>query len=367
MKGFCVMPSENIFSSGALKLLYYSQKINQWEENRAIIPITLEIQPSERCNHNCPNCQAQFCLKKKETRERAKSGIFLNLSLLDSIWDFPPEGIVISGNSGDPLTHPHIYELIQTITIKSIPFVLITNGGNLTKRITDLLVKGSSGVRISLDACDAKSFSLTHGVNSNEWERVLYNISNLVNNRKSSPDSKCMIGLGFLTSKQSSDWMFKATKLAKTLGVDYIQFRPYHYDVTEINQQLTECKKLENDSFKVFSSDQKYSRLGDCSRGIGCQAAWFYSVLDARGDLYICCHNVGNKDASIGSLADDNWKNILESTKRKSVINDFSKVNCIPNCRLHTQNLLLEKIWNQQIIPSPEINDIQIKNHAPFL
>jgi pyruvate-formate lyase-activating enzyme len=237
------MITQNIFSTGAQKLLFYPQRIDNWQNGKPIVPITLEIQPSERCNHHCPHCQGKFALERLDALNRSKNGALLDLSLLKTIWELPPEGIVISGNTGDPLLHPEIDKLLMVLGDRSIPSVLITNGQLLTSDLADLIVQICRGIRISIDAYDEHSFALTHGV-KNSWPRLMENISALVETKRKYPASHCHIGVGFLTSARSKPWMLPATHLAKSLGVDYIQFRPYHYDTTDVIDALNSCEEL---------------------------------------------------------------------------------------------------------------------------
>jgi radical SAM protein with 4Fe4S-binding SPASM domain len=131
---------------------------------------------------------------------------------------------------------------------------------------------------------------------------------------------------------------------------------------------LRQCESLEDGHFRVFSSYQKYSQLGDCfDRSFNsCQAAWFYTVLDAKGDIYICCHNVGREEAKLGSLKEETWKTFVSSNLRREVIQGFTTGKCIPNCRLQTQNeLLLDFSKHPQQSPIPLTQEII--HHAPFL
>ena len=363
------MIETNIFSTGAQKLLFFPNEIKSWQNCEAVTPITLEIQPSEICNHHCPQCQGFIVPSNNHENAKPMRGCLLNLSLLDSVWNSPPRGIIISGNTGDPLLHPEIKDLLTTIKNFSIPVVLITNGQALTESVAKIIVDTCVGVRISLDAFNDRSFMITHGMNSNNWKQLLRNITLLVNMKRSKANSNCLIGIAFLTNEQTKEWMIPATKLAKKLDVDYIQFRPYHFDRTDVIKILKNCEKYENNHFNVFSSYQKYSMLGEglSQRSKNCQAAWFYTVIDARGDIYICCHNIGNSEAMLGSLKYQSWNMFIKSGRRRDIINNFSTESCIPNCRLQTQNELLSKIKTTK--KNFEIHNYnnQIHNHAVFL
>ncbi|MBF0347350.1 MAG: radical SAM protein [Magnetococcales bacterium] len=362
------MKVPNIFSASSLKLASFPEHIKRWRQGWTVPPITLEIQPSERCNHSCPKCQGKFSLPADEVRFRAKSGEDLDLNLLQSIWEEPPQGIVISGNTGEPLLYPHLIDLLKILHEKNIPTIFITNGEKLTSEIALHLVKTCRGIRISLDAGDPINFFRTHGRIA-QWEVVNDSIRLLLRKRAAlclSP-LNCRIGIGYLTDEKSISGMSKATMLACDLGVDYIQFRPYHYNKLNISDKLDDCVSLANGRLDVISSSQKYDIMESGSRNYRqCHGSNFYSVLDARGDIYICCHHIGNAQAVIGSLGEKTWKEIIYSKSRYDKISTFDVSDCLPFCRLNAHNETLEEYRSNGILPSKN-NDPLIQNHAVFL
>jgi cyclic pyranopterin phosphate synthase len=357
----------NIFSAGSTKLAAFPEKLRLWQKNKAISPVALEIQPTEQCNHRCPRCQGQFSLSKTETRSRARSGIHMDLSILESIWENPPAGIIISGNTGEPLLHPKIENLLADLLSKNIPTILITNGEAITDSLAELAVSSCRGIRVSLDAYDAKSFAYSHGQGEDSWNKVLEAISLLVM-AKQKRLSKCRIGIGYLTNNITSRGMLAATALARQLCVEYIQFRPYHFMANDVSQELTDCRKLEDAYFRVFASHQKYDRLLCQQRSYRiCHGAWFYSVVDARGDFYLCCHHIGRKEARIGSLLENRWNNLISSDRRRNVISRHPTCSCIPLCRLHSQNDELEQIRRRKVRIENIVVPTGVMEHAMFL
>ena len=363
------MIEQNIFSLGARKLLTFQTQIEKWLVSGETAPVTLEIHPTERCSHHCPACQAQYALKISDVRHRAKYGVDMDFRLLDSVWRAKPEGIILSGNTGDPLNHPNIMSLFETLESRGLPTVLITNGHLLGKVVCKHILKTCRGIRVSLDAHNSELYRSTHGVKSAIWEIVLRNIEQLVRFRSKLGLSRndCVIGVGYLTNTKTLHGMVAATKLAYNLGVDYIQFRPFHYDFTDVSGELMKCEEFETEEFQVYSSHQKYSHIESNSREYKrCHGAWFYSLVDARGDIYICCHHVGNPHAKIGSLRDNTWSELIFSERRRNVINSFETMDCLPLCRLDSQNHLLDSVRNLEELPTIKL-DYLVEHHAPFL
>ena len=362
-------PDLNIFSAAAAKLRYFPEHLRGWLDGVAIAPVTLEIQPSEQCTHRCPQCQGHLALSRPEGKRRARSGYHLDLNTLSSIWEFPPSGIVLSGNTGDPLMHPDIGQLFGTLRSRRVPTVLITNGEFLSPAIAEQALLACRGIRVSLDAHDAHSFARTHGRRSDVWDKVIEGVANTVRIRAELGLKRfCRVGVGYLTATSTRVGMVGATELARKLGVDYIQFRPFHYDDTDITADLAICRDFETDGFRVLASDQKYSRISNRDRRYGrCHGAWFYSVIDARGDMYICCHHVGREEARIGSLRSHGWRELLATSERRRVIEGFPRESCVPLCRLHSHNEALERLarGTDSEVSAPMVE--AIADHAPFL
>lgn len=358
----------NIFDSGGLKLLSYRDDVIRWLMGDPITPICVEIQPTERCQHRCPDCQARYSLRTSDVRLRARSGLDLDLSLLRSLWDSPPSGVVISGNTGDPLLHPRIVNLLGELTDRPIPYVLICNGEGVTPEIAAIAANSARGIRVSLDAFDADSFRRAHGVAGDAWERVISGVRTLMESRLGAPaGTRCLIGVGYLTDGRTKAGMLPATILARDLGVDYIQFRPYHYRADDIGAEFDACLELADEKFQVLASGHKYSSAANATRGYSvCHASAFYNVIDARGDVYICCHHVGNPAGRLGSLQDTDWQPLLASLIRRRVLSGFQTDKCVPLCRLDIHNRTLELTRMSGEIPQAELAD-DVLAHRMFL
>ncbi len=361
------METTNIFNSGHYKIGLFCREIRAWKDREYMPPITLEIHPTERCNHSCPSCQSRINLGLREASRRAREGVDLDLDILSKIWHMPPKGVVISGNSGDPLLHPEILQLFDVLYENHVPCVLITNGQNITPEIAFAAVRCCSGIRVSLDAFDEVSFKRTHGIDAS-WEKVIQGIKELKRNSHCNTD--CILGVGYLTDRKTAKGMEKATRLAVALGVDYIQFRPYHNRLTNIDGQIAKCREIaKGTSLSVWASTQKY-RLCDNQRSYkSCHGSFFYAVLDARADLYVCCHHVGRSIARTGNLRMQGWEDWIRSSARVNVANLFPNSDCVMGCRLHTHNEFLQSVLNCEVntIRLAKEIGLEAKKHACFL
>ena len=132
---------------------------------------------------------------------------------------------------------------------------------------------------------------------------------------------------------------------------------------------LEECKSIEvKKKFSVLASYQKYNLLGSFNRNYSvCHGSNFFTVIDARGDMYICCHHIRDESAKYGSLKTQTFMEILHNKSRIEIQKSYPCRKCVPFCRLHTQNILLEDIKTLKCdIVSSNLPPI-IQKHSPFL
>lgn len=331
------------------KLMSHSNKVEMYLKGEIPIPITLEIQPTEKCNCNCPHCQSRNYFTETERNKKIKQGVDLDLQLLKKILKRPPDNIIISGTTGEPLLHPQINELFMLLMENNIPITLITNGICIDHNLARNIVAGCTTVRVSLDSVDDVSYSMSHAVEKSYWYKAINSIILLVN-EKSKNNSKCRIGIGYLTNSGSND-IEKVVLLARQLGVDFIDFRPFQEDRglpvnPTILKSIYENKKYETDVFKINSSHQKYHTISAIERMYNyCYCSYFYTLLDPNGDLYLCCNRVGDEAAKYGSLKEvPDWEVCLNSHIKKEKAGKIESCNL--GCRLHTYNIVLDELVN---------------------
>jgi len=236
---------------------------------------------------------------------------------------------------------------------KGLDVGFITNGSLLNAESSTLLLKSCTWIRVSLDAGSPEVFQRIHGLNGNEFYKIVNKINDLVKLKKK-VKSKCTIGAGFLTCDYSVQDMIKATLLAKRLEVDYLQFRPmqihrggkFDYHWTDIKDEIAKCLKYAGRGFQVLYSKHKYEMAHDPVFGRyykKCYGQQFASVISASAKMYICCHTRGYKKYCIGDLTKKSFREIWNSRQRKKAVENIDFKDCIPLCRDNTFNQIL---WN---------------------
>jgi len=330
------------------KILKHIDRVNAWLRGENPPPITAEIDMTNLCNHKCPECVVNYF--------RVNDAGFLSLAeakkIISQLAKNKIRGLIFTGG-GEPLCNTYTLDAVRLAKSKGIDLGFITNGSLLNNKAAKILLKYCTWVRVSLDAGSPKVFALTHGMNENEFNKVIKNIDALVSMKKKIK-SNCTIGLGFLTSEYAKQDMLKAVLLAKRLAVDYIQFRPmqvhdggkFKYRWADVQNEILKCLKYSTNEFKVLYSQHKYEMAHDPQFGRyykKCYGQQFATVISATGKMYICCHTRGYDKYCIGDLKKKSFKKIWNSKERIKVINRIDFRDCIPLCRDNTFNQIL---WN---------------------
>jgi len=338
----------NVRQFSSDKILKHLDRVNEWLQGSNPFPVTVELDMTNLCNHRCPECVANYF------RVADKSALSLKIakSIVRQLAKNKIRGLIFTGG-GEPLCNPYTLEIIKLARSLGLDLGFITNGSLLNKKSAKVILDNCTWVRVSLDAASPGIFKLTHGVDGNEFNRVIEKIK-LTVDIKNKVKSKCTVGLGFLTSDYSVSDMVKVTILSKKLGVDYLQFRPmqvhqggkFDYHWTDVQDEISECLKYSNNGFQVLYSQHKYEMAHDERFGRHyhkCYGHQFATVISASAKMYICCHTRGYEKYCIGDLTKKNFKDIWNSKKRKDAINLIDFRDCIPLCRDNTFNQIL---WN---------------------
>ena len=341
------------------KILKHLDRINGWLRDENPPPITVELDMTNLCNHNCPECSGWYFQNRNHDSLPNK----LVEDIVRQLAKLKVRGLIFTGG-GEPLCHPHTTKIVKLAHHLGLDIGFISNGSLITKEIGKLLLECCTWLRISLDAISPKTFEKVHGLDGKAFQKVLDNIC-LLTRLKKKINSKTTVGVGYLTCDYTKDEMDKATKLCKELDVDYLQFRPmqihnngnFEYHLTDISKNILRCTKESGNGFKVLYSKHKYEMMKDKDYGRNykkCYGHQFATVIGADAKIYICCHMRGYDKYCLGDLKKNSFEEIWNSQQRKKVAENINFKDCIPLCRDNTFNQIL---WNIK----------QPKEHVNFL
>lgn len=338
---------------GAMKILSCYREIQQILDGKMPVPRTMEFFLSNVCNHACAGCHSRymhnddlqfldFDTMKKVVTDFAELGV---------------EGVEISGG-GEPLMYPQIVSAIAFMRSKGLKVGIFSNGTLLNEEISEFLVQNLLFLRIAFDAGSAETYKKIHGWD--DFDKLQENLRTLVRIRSQFRADKgrrladrkgqglVTIGAKYLVSAKNSHELVQAAELAKSAGLDYLQFKAlraskFTLEGDELEQAKAageKAKALSGDDFLVFGSLEKTKPIGRCFLNP------IHPVIDAAGDMYLCAFFHHRKDThKIGNVYDKSFPEIWYSERHYEAFRSTKPKECaVFDCPFH-EAAELAKAW----------------------
>lgn len=318
------------------KILSTYKEIKNILRGNIVPPRTVEFFISNICNHNCIGCHSK---ELHETKipflkfETAKK-------VIDECAIMGVEGIELSGG-GCPMLYPKIVELARYINEKRLKVGLITNGIPFTKKNIEIL-RYLLWIRIALDAGTRETYAKVHG--KDDFFKLIENIKMIVDYKRKY-NLKVTIGLKYLISRHNNNELIHATKLAKKLKVDYLQFKALRKSKECIQQPngtglaLKRAKELATADFMVIGGVEKSVMKQRCILNM------IHPLIDSSGDVYLCAFFQHRKKTHyIGNVHKHPFNEIWYSEKHRQAFlsTDFKECNLF-DCPFHPANELVQE------------------------
>ena len=360
------------------KVLYHLDTVLDYFDGKNVDPITMEIDPSNACNHSCPFCiSGHIHLKKFKGTEFFNRQMMDKKTLLNLVHDLSKtkiKSIAFTGG-GEPTMNPSLKEAIVYLKKNSNIQLGMYSNGSMMERfdLFDTIAQSLEWIRVSIDAGKKKSYDDLRVTNSsNNFDVVLSNIKKLVE-RKKALKSNIILGVGFVVTQDNYNEVIDFANLFKSIDIDYCQFKPeiiqierngtqddkkqqissefWAYKIIDLLNEASEIlgKKFESNAYKIedlIIDQENYGRgYKEC---IGSQ---FQPCIGADGHVYVCTNHRGHKKYSYGNLYEESfekiWGNIKKRQKIMNLINKKEKFcNCTQLCKPHESNKMLWSIKN---------------------
>ena len=358
------------------KILCHLDKVDELLNNKNPSPVTIEIDPSNACNHSCPFCiSGHLHLNKFKgtelfNRTMLKKDFFKNL--VDDLMSMNIEAINWTGG-GEPTMNPALGEMIRLINKNSkIQMGMFSNGTMFERfNLFETIVNCLSWIRISMDAGNADSYDKLRVTNkTTNFDLVVKNILALIETKKRLK-SNITIGVGFVVTKENYNEIIDFSNLFKDTEVDYCQFKPEIIQIErdesidkskeqissdfwlkEVLTKLNEAKNILGDKYEcnAYKIDDLIVDVKNYGRNYKqCLGSQLQPCVGADGNVYVCTNHRGHKKYSYGSIYEKSFKEIWNDIqKRNSIMNQINNVekfsNCTHLCKPHESNKILYQI-----------------------
>ncbi len=341
-----------------IKAAWHLDKIQRLRDGLQIIPSHVQLIISDLCNQNC-----HFCAYRMdggfstEQFGEMKGGILVKnpnrripeekaIEILNDCADVGVKAIQFTGG-GEPTAHPKHIDIFKHAHWRGLKTGLVTNG--LIMRDFGVLAN-MDWVRVSLDAGKGESYEKIR--ESKGFDKVLSNIRTLVG-----VGTPCVIGIGFVVTRENNKEIATACKIARDLGVRYIRIsamfseegsKYYRGLGAPIRISIREGKEFETDSFKVV--DLFSRRMSDLDQGSPkhefCGYQNFTVYIGGDQKVYRCCTTSYTKHGEVGDLSKSTFKEWLISWEKKEAYEKFDARSC-HHCQFHAQNEVINYLVSE--------------------
>ena len=258
------------------KIFYHPERLNCWLKSEMLVPITMELHLTNKCNMRCGYCFFDDMHNNDIlSTENAKK-------IIDDFVQIGVKGLIFSGG-GEPTLHKDFEGIIKYASDLGLDIGLITNG-IIYPDVLDYL----TWIRFSLDSCDPETFKRIKKVD--KFTRVTENIVKCIEKKKD-----VTIGVQMVVTEENYDQIFDMFDYANKIRADYFQFRPientqYTNSVWHEINRARDYFNNRNTGLSVITTENKWIEITSSSakQYKGCPGADLIGAVDARGDFYIC-------------------------------------------------------------------------------
>lgn len=323
------------------KVAHHPERIADWWRTGDTLPVTMELDMTNRCTDRCPCCAGG------RYASTASLEPDVAMRVIDEVADMGVRGLIFTGG-GEPLCHTFTPDAMAYASERGLDVGLITNGIPFRPEMWPKL-QYASWIRVSLDAASPETYRMTHGTEN--FDRAVENIRAMARCRAETGLAGTTLGVGFLVGKDTIDEMVNCAKLCGELGVDYLQFRPFHQALRDVELAKMAVAVYEHacryatDSYSVVWSAHKFRHMAE--GGVDkrpyekCYGHAFASVIGADGTMWLCCHTRGMEKYALGNIHDASVFDLWYGDKRQQAIENIDFADCPPLCRCDPFNRFL--------------------------
>jgi GTP 3',8-cyclase len=309
-------------------------------------PITLDIDPTRRCNSRCPRCT--FPDKKPEDLP-----IDLAKEIISQAAQLGVRALTYTGG-GEPLLHHGLGELLRHGQSLGSQNGLITNGLAFTTQKAKEVLHLLNWVRFSIDAGSARVYKNSHGQGANKFSLVWNNLRDAVSVRNKL-GTATNISLSYLVFEADPPDFRLAADLAMAAKVDLLLFKPGRlldrslpagtgFAIAKLAKAWQALRELKmSHPFADHIAITRFDGLLGASSS-QCHGQQWTTSVGSDGKLYVCCEHKYDPRFLLGDLKTSPLKEIWESAARRLALEKLDpRAACFPGCKLAAINRTLNE------------------------
>lgn len=363
------------------KLLRYVDRLNSLARGKGARPLTLELDVSSVCDHDCAWCvdpcgSHNAVIMPTRTAER----------ILREAWLLGARGVVFKGG-GESTNHPDLATILKRSAELGFEVGIVTNGAGLGRPpLIEALVTSASYVRVSIDGPNRAARKELHGVD--DFDGLRASLAALVRARGGARHP--VIGATYCLDYERRHLIPECIRLSDRLGLDYALIRPpfceeVGFPAPHTAEQAAELRSLIRETAAAWDGDMtvlcgnwvgdaemKYWAQAGSANQVGVQGLWRHEaaprphwfngaehitgrclacelmlVVSADTEVFGCCCLRGLPEYSFGRIdfqGGHSLSAVLDAEVHERVLGRMKRAECIEHCThpLRTLNEAIE-------------------------
>jgi len=233
------------------------KRIQNWTQGKKEYPITIELNPTNRCNSHCVSC---WLMEFKPENEELSQKKMLDIIRESAILGVKEVRIL---GSGEPLMKEGIMDVLKDIKKKNMKGLLITNGTLLDeKKSKELIAMQWDCITFSVDGPNAETHDYLRGFKGC-FEAVIRNLSVLNKMKYLQKKEKPLIRFNVVLSNKNFDKIQEIFELAGTYDCRDVQIQSL-----TVWGSIGEKLRLSEEQINEFQSNIKKIRQCAHEHGI---------------------------------------------------------------------------------------------------
>ncbi len=343
-------------------------------------PITLNVDTSNLCNLKC-----KMCYRNESYFKPFEKKYLLPETLKKIYSQIRPRMLLLGGISGEPLTNPNVYKLVEIGAENGSKTIMTTNGQLLNEDLSTKLLKARIHLlKISMDAATPETYRI---IRKSNFDTLISKMQEFQDIRKKHRITRDVLRMDFVIQRDNLDDVIPFLSLAKKLGIKVVNYVPVNYSqFTDHTRELFSREHSVSKMIKVLSEGKKLAKklgikttLGSLLRGIEklgdpenyvfngsdfyfpwykytrsremfCMNPWLQLGVYYNGDVSICCNafsTIIEKGLVIGNIYRDNIRDMwngAELQKMRQLFKDYKNYKCFAVCKVCIQKV---NIWHE--------------------
>ena len=345
----------DVFRIDSHKLMFHPTRVSQWlesygewEKERYIYPIYVEVSPYGGCNHRCTFCGVDYMGYKS-----VKIDYNLYKERIQEMGELGVKSVMFAGE-GEPLLHKELPLMVEATKKAGVDASVTTNFVLASIENLPLILQHASWIKVSVNAGESSSYAKIHRTKEQDFNKVLKNFELALEIREKEKFS-CTLGAQMLLLPENHKEVLILAQRLKSIGVDYLVIKPYSQHLfsktreyegvnyKEFYHLKEQLESLNAEYFNVVFRVETMQKMEASQRYQKCYSTpYFWGYIASNGDVYGCSCYLGQDNFAYGNINRQNFKTIWEGDRRRKntlfIQQELDISKCRVNCRMDFVN-----------------------------